>query len=99
MVGNRAALAGLVIVGVLVLADGCQGADIGGRLLAAAEASAREWANHMLLLVTTDNAGARRFYERCGYHHVGDPPGLAVPALDEALYYKTLREHGERLPA
>ena len=46
---------------------------------------------------TTDNVGARRFYERHGYRHVGDLPGLARPGIDEALYWKTLRPHDERL--
>jgi GNAT superfamily N-acetyltransferase len=71
---------------------------MGAALLAAAEAESRAWANHLALLVTTDNAGARRFYARHGYRHVGNLPALADPALDEALYWKTLRRHGERLP-
>ena len=73
-------------------------AGVGASLLAAAETAARAVANHLALLATTDNAGARRFYERLGYRHVGDLPGLARPGLDEALYWKTLRPHGERLP-
>lgn len=84
---------------LLLVAEGRQGQGLGERLLAAAEAGAREWANHMLLLVTSDNAAARRLYERCGYRHVGDLPELAVPGLDEALYHKPLRPHAERLPA
>ena len=53
--------------------------------------------NHLYLLATTDNFAARRFYERHGYRHVGDLPGLVVPDLDEALYHKALRAPGERL--
>jgi hypothetical protein len=52
----------------------------------------------MVLLVTADNAGARRFYARHGYRHVGDLPRFAAPGLDEALYQKALRPHEERLP-
>jgi ribosomal protein S18 acetylase RimI-like enzyme len=66
--------------------------------LAAAEAAARAVANHLVLLVTTDNAGARRFYGRHGYRRVGRLPGLARAGLDETLYWKTLRPHGRRLP-
>jgi ribosomal protein S18 acetylase RimI-like enzyme len=58
---------------------------VGARLLTEAERRAREWANHLVLLATTDNTGARRFYERLGYRHVGDLPRFAVPGLDEAL--------------
>ena len=66
--------------------------------LAAAETAARAVANHLALLVTADNAGARRFYARHGYRHVGGLAELARPGLDEALYWKTLRPHGTRLP-
>lgn len=58
---------------------------------------AREYANHLYLLVTTDNTAARRFYERHAYRHVGDLPGLVWPDLDEALYHKRLRLHPDRL--
>lgn len=84
---------------LLLVAEGRRNTGLGTSLLAAAEASAREWANHMFLLVTSDNVGARRFYERCGYRHVGDLPEHAKAGTDEALYHKTLRIHGERLPA
>ena len=57
----------------------------------------REHANHFYLLATTDNIAARRFYEARGYRHVGNLPGLVWPDLDEALYYKTLRSHTERI--
>jgi len=69
----------------------------GTRLLLAAEDAARPLSNHLYLLATTDNDGARRFYERHGYRHVGDLPGLVLPDLDEALYHKALRPPGERL--
>jgi GNAT superfamily N-acetyltransferase len=69
----------------------------GTRLLLAAEAAARPVSNHLYLLATTDNDGARRFYERHGYRHVGDLPGLVLPDVDEALYHRALRPRGERL--
>jgi GNAT superfamily N-acetyltransferase len=77
---------------LLLVADAHQGLGIGAALLRAAEeAAARAGAHALILLVTTDNAGARRFYERAGYRHVGDLPGWARPDLDEALYEKRLR--------
>lgn len=84
---------------LLLVREGGQDAGLGTEILAAAEAQARDWANHLVLLVTTDNAGARRFYERSGYRHVGDLPELAVFGIDEALYHKALRPQGDRLPA
>jgi GNAT superfamily N-acetyltransferase len=92
------ALTGAAYLRLLLVAYGRQRAGVGAALLAAAERTARVDANHLALLTTTDNAGARRFYERHGYRHVGDLPGLARSGLDEALYWKTLRPHGERLP-
>jgi GNAT superfamily N-acetyltransferase len=97
VIGSRI-LTGAAYLRLLLVAEDRQRSGLGGRLLAAAEAEAREWANHLLLLTTTDNAGARRFYERHRYRHVGDLPGFAVPGLDEALYHKALRSSGERLP-
>src|SRR5439155_214231 len=91
-------LTGAAYLRLLLVADGRQRRGLGGRLLAAAESEARTAANHLLLLVTTGNVGARRFYERRGYRHVGDLPGLARPDLDEALYQKALRPHRKRLP-
>jgi GNAT superfamily N-acetyltransferase len=91
-------LTGAGYLRLLLVGEERRRAGIGAALLAAAETAARAVANHLVLLATTDNAGARRFYERHGYRHVGDLPGLARPGLDEAVYWKTLRPHGERLP-
>ncbi len=88
-------LNGAAYLRLLLVATPGQG--VGARLLLAAEAAARERANHFYLLATSDNRGARRFYERHGYRHVGDLPGLVWPGLDEALYHKPLRPEGDRL--
>jgi ribosomal protein S18 acetylase RimI-like enzyme len=85
---NRAAYLRLLLV-----STESRGRGVGSRLLKHVELRAREHANHLYLLVTTDNDGARAFYERRGYRHVGDLPGLVWADLDEALYYKTLRTH------
>jgi GNAT superfamily N-acetyltransferase len=73
------------------------GHGVGARLLTAAEDEARQRANHLYLLATSGNVAARRFYERHGYRHVGNLPGLVWPDVDEALYHKALRQYGERL--
>ncbi|MGH7264540.1 MAG: GNAT family N-acetyltransferase [Candidatus Rokuibacteriota bacterium] len=90
-------LTGAAYLRLLLVARDRQGDAVGSRLLREAETEARAWANHMVLLVTRGNAGARRFYERHGYHCVGDLPGFAAPGLDETLYHKALRPHAERL--
>jgi len=81
-------LNGAAYLRLLLVAQPGQG--VGARLLHEAEHLSGERAKHLYLLVTADNLGARRFYERHGYRHVGDLPGLVWPDLDEALYYKTL---------
>jgi GNAT superfamily N-acetyltransferase len=91
-------LTGAAYLRLLLVGEGRQGAGTGAALLAAAEDAARAVANHLVLLVTTRNTGARRFYARHGYRHVGRLPGLARVGLDEALYWKTLRPHGRRVP-
>jgi GNAT superfamily N-acetyltransferase len=84
-------LGGAAYLRLLLVADEAQGQGLGADLLQALETHARQTANHCYLLTTTDNAAARRFYERHGYRHVGDLPGLVWPDLDEALYHKRLR--------
>jgi GNAT superfamily N-acetyltransferase len=91
-------LTGAAYLRLLLVGEKRQRAGVGAALLDAAETAARAVANHLVLLATTDNAGARRFYARHGYRHVGDLPGLARPDLVEALYWKPLRPHGRRLP-
>ena len=84
---------------LLLIRDAWQGGGLGGLLLESAEAAGHAWGHHMYLLVTVDNARARRFYERRGYRHVGDLPGLVLAELDEALYHKTLGSHRHRQSA
>ncbi|MBA2449960.1 MAG: GNAT family N-acetyltransferase [Chloroflexi bacterium] len=91
-------LGGGAYLRLLLVAETRQGSGVGGRLLRAAETSARERDNHLYLLVSADNARARAFYERHGYRHVGDLPEHVLPGVDEALYHKVLRPHGQRLP-
>lgn len=88
-------LNGAAYLRLLLVASPGQGE--GTRLLLAVEEAARASANHLYLLATTDNVGARRFYAQHGYRHVGDLPGLVVSGLDEALYHKALRPVQDRL--
>jgi GNAT superfamily N-acetyltransferase len=81
-------LAGAAYLRLLLVSN--PGHGLGAKLILAAEQQAREQAKHLYLLVTTDNAHARTFYQRHGYRHVGDLPGLVWPDLDEALYHKAL---------
>jgi GNAT superfamily N-acetyltransferase len=90
-------LSGVAYLRLLLVASSARNAGVGTELLETAEVWAHERANHLYLLVTTDNTAARRFYARHGYRHVGDLPGLVWPDLDEALYYKSLRPHHDRL--
>ena len=74
---------------LLLVEASTQSRGIGTALLAAAERRARRGgARHLALLVTRPNGGAQRFYERHGYRHVGDLPGLVRPRLDESMYIK-----------
>jgi GNAT superfamily N-acetyltransferase len=76
----------LVAIGVLPAA---RGKKIGLRLVQAFEARARELHMGSLRLSTgSDNAVARRFYERCGWR--------PFSAADELVYYfRTLNGHSE----
>jgi GNAT superfamily N-acetyltransferase len=91
-------LARAVYLRLLLVGEAARGRGLGARLLARAEQAARRLGNHLVLLATRDNLGARRFYRRHGYREVGTLPGLAHPGLDEVLYWKPLRPHGRRLP-
>jgi GNAT superfamily N-acetyltransferase len=90
-------LNGAAYLRLLLVVEQVQKLGLGEFLLNAVEVLAHERANHLYLLATTDNVAARRFYEQRGYRHVGDLPGLVLPALDEALYHKALRAPGDRL--
>jgi [ribosomal protein S18]-alanine N-acetyltransferase len=91
-------LTGAAYLRLLLVAEGRQRTGVGSALMSATEATARSVANHLVLLATTDNVGARRFYTRRGYRHVGTLKGVARPRIDEALYWKVLRPHRRRLP-
>jgi ribosomal protein S18 acetylase RimI-like enzyme len=76
---------------LLLVAQAWQSAGAGRQLMTEVEARARGQAKHLYFMVTRDNAGARRFYERLGFRAVGDLPAHVRPDIDEVLYHKVLR--------
>ena len=77
---------------LLLVAETHQSRGVGALLLARGEREARAaGCRHMMFLVTKSNRGARAFYERHGYEHVGNLPGFVRPEIDETLYLKTWR--------
>ena len=62
-----------------------QGRGIGALLLGRCEAFAK---GELMLLLTSDNAGARRFYQRHGYDEIGMIPDYVRPGCDECIYFK-----------
>ena len=57
------------------------------------ESLEREYlASHgIALLVTSENMGARQFYEKLGYEQVGLLPDYIKDGIDECLYLKQSR--------
>jgi len=72
------------------VASGAQRRGVGGRLMEAAEREILSRGPNVFLLVSADNADARRFYERRGYREVGEIPDYARAGITEVLYRKTL---------
>ena len=77
---------------LLLVSEKHQSRGIGAALLARVEREARaSRCRHVVLLVTKTNRGARSFYERHGYAHVGDLAGFVRPGIAESLYLKSWR--------
>ena len=76
---------------LLLVAEEAQRSGAGGWLMAEVEARASARAKHLYFMVTRDNTGARRFYERLGCRAVGELPGHVRADIDEVLYHKALR--------
>lgn len=72
------------------VAAGAQGRGTGDRLMRAAEEDILSYGPNVFLLVSRDNADARRFYERRGYRSIGEIPDYVRAGITEALYRKTL---------
>jgi ribosomal protein S18 acetylase RimI-like enzyme len=84
---------------LLVVALEATGRGIGGALLDALEARAAPTAEDLFLLVTHDNAAARRFYARRGFTEVGRLADYVVVGITEILLRKRLSPIAPRPPA
>ncbi len=85
----KEAEAGEYFVNSLAVVAECRGQGIGTRLLAEAQARARDAGfARCSLTVDVDNAGAQRLYERQGYRVVET---LRVPALERRIGYTGMR--------
>jgi ribosomal protein S18 acetylase RimI-like enzyme len=73
---------------LLVVAQEFTGAGVGDQLMDAAEAALLGEGDDVLLLVNAGNARARRFYERRGYHQVGELVDYVVFGQSECIYRK-----------
>ncbi len=71
---------------LLAVDPDAQGLGVGRALMRDLES--RTQGRGLMLLVTADNAPARRFYERLGYDHVGTLPSYVRPGRDECIYFK-----------
>jgi len=69
---------------------GSQGQGIGEQVLGRLEQEYRGRTSNLWLLVSGFNAGARRFYERQGFHAIGVIPDLVAQGQDEVLMRKVL---------
>ncbi|MGH7896045.1 MAG: GNAT family N-acetyltransferase [Candidatus Binatia bacterium] len=76
---------------LIAVVPGRERRGVGAELLAAFERSTAAQARHAFLLVSDFNLDAQRFYARHGYQRVGLLPGLVLPDVDEALFWKRLR--------
>ncbi|MBI5743906.1 MAG: GNAT family N-acetyltransferase [Elusimicrobia bacterium] len=74
---------------VLFVADGCRGAGVGEKLLAAAERRIFKDSPNVFLCVSSFNKGAIRFYRRQGYEKAGLLKDFVRQGLDEILMRKT----------
>jgi len=66
-----------------------QGRGVGGSLMEAAERDILSIGPNVFLLVSAENTGASRFYERRGYRRIGKIPDYVRAGITEILYRKT----------
>jgi ribosomal protein S18 acetylase RimI-like enzyme len=84
---ERGAFARSGYLKLLLVSQAAQGRGI-GRLLMGEMERRHLVPRGIVLLCSRDNTGAKRFYERLGYHQVGALPGYTLQGLDEHIYYK-----------
>ena len=74
----------------VAVAPEAQRRGVGARLMDAAEAAILAHGPNVFLLVAVWNTGAQRFYERRGYHRIGEIADFIRRGITELLYRKTL---------
>ena len=67
-----------------------RGSGVGAVLLDACERHFAGVSRHFFLCVSSFNHRARRFYERHGFHQVGEFPDYVIEGASEILLYKRL---------
>jgi ribosomal protein S18 acetylase RimI-like enzyme len=84
----RGAFARSPYLRLLVVAAHASGSGAGAALMRAVESAAFADARDLFLLVTRENAHARRFYARRGFVEVGEIHDYVVPGVDEIVMRK-----------
>ena len=83
-------LAGSPYLKSIAVAATYRNRQIGATLLAFAEDLFRKENRHFFLCVSSFNTRARNFYERNGYHPVGELKDYLIPGESEIIMYKYL---------
>ncbi len=75
----------------IVVAAPYRNQGIGAALMDYADAYFRKTSRHLFLCVSSFNSRARTFYERLGYHAVGELEDHVINGASEILMHKCLR--------
>jgi len=73
---------------IIAVKEAYRGKGIGGKMLTFLERFVFDNADKLFLVVADFNPGAKRFYERMGYHRVGEIPNLYRMGITECLMMK-----------
>jgi [ribosomal protein S18]-alanine N-acetyltransferase len=88
---DKHGVAGSPYVKSVAVAEPYQSRGIGEELIKFSEELFRDEFRHMFLCVTSFNMRARTFYERLGYHIVGEFKDYLIEGASEILMYKKIR--------
>ena len=75
----------------VVVANASRSRGVGASMVAFAEDFFRKDSKHIFLCVSSFNTRARTFYERLGYHRVGEFNDYVIEGESEVLYYKRIQ--------
>jgi len=84
-------LAGSPYIASIAVDAAARGRGVGSALLDFAEERYRGARQHIFLLVSSFNPGARRLYEARGYRQVGEIPDYIIAGHSECIMHKRLR--------